>query len=64
MRAVFARKLFGLVCFQPVRDKRWFVSRTEKRRMEAKKSARSMKMETTGTIKTDKVVGTEKTRKE
>ena len=40
----FRKKVVRSGVLSAVRDKRWFVSKTEKRRMEAKKSARRMKM--------------------
>ena len=40
----FRKKVVRSGILSTVRKKRWFVSRTEERRMEAKKSARRMKM--------------------
>lgn len=40
----FRKKVVRSGILGTIRKKRWFVSRTEERRMEAKKSARRMKM--------------------
>ncbi len=40
----FRKKVVRSGIMSTIRKKRWFVSRTEERRMEAKKSARRMKM--------------------
>lgn len=41
----FRKKVIQSGIMNTIRKKRWFVSRTEERRMEAKKSARRMKMD-------------------
>jgi len=40
----FRKKVVRSGVLSAIRDKRWFVSKSEKRRMEAKKAARRMKM--------------------
>ena len=40
----FRKKVVRSGIMSTIRKKRWFVSRTEERRMEAKKTARRMKM--------------------
>ena len=49
----FRKKVVRSGILATVRKKRWFVSRTEERRMEAKKSARRMKM-SAGSYTSDK----------